>query len=686
MNLNLSGRSVFLVFWDIFATYLALTLATFITDQAESIFTSTDVLFVFGVMAATNIIFFLAFHLYNNLWQYASVRELLLLVAASMLAACAGALIHYLSGVDYLGEERLPIRVYMAAWGFFLIFAGGARFSFRYIYQSKRTLERRPHVSERPRTLIIGAGETGSLTIKRMVGGDYSMQGLPVVAVDDDIKKAGQRIHGVRVAGKTSDILNMVLRYQIEQIVVAIPSATADERRRIYDTCIQTNCHLLTLPNVRNLRMDELDDVRLREVELTDLLSREEVVLNTRMVSGYLAGKCVLITGGGGSIGSELARQVCTVAPRQLVIFDIYENTTFELEQELKSAWTDVDIRVEIGSVRDDQRLTRLFRQYRPDVVFHAAAHKHVPLMETNPREAVLNNVFGTLNVARAADEHQANNFIFISTDKAVNPSSVMGATKRMGEMIIQYYASRSATCFTAVRFGNVLGSHGSVIPCFKRQIAAGGPVTITHKDITRFFMTIPESARLVVTAGGMAKGGEIFILNMGEPVKIDDLAKNLIRLSGLVPNKDIMIEYIGLRDGEKLYEELLMDDETTLPTEVPDIMISTGVAVSEKDVAQKLEQLRLCVSAANANDYSGDDIKACLAAQVATYKPEVLSGYKEANEAASSAPEALSGSEGVNEAASSAPEALSGSAEVNEIAQADLKVRDKNEASKTIC
>jgi FlaA1/EpsC-like NDP-sugar epimerase len=610
MNVRFTGRSVLLVFWDIVTTYLALILASIVTQQTEGLFDTTDFLFLFGVLAVINVATFLTFRLYNNLWEYASTSEMLQLLYATALAVFFGALVHYIAGV------RLSIRVYFVAWLFFLFFAGGIRFLFRYIHQGKRRIQRRPSVGPRLRTLIVGAGETGSLTIKRMVAGDYAMQGLPVVAVDDDPQKSGQRINDIKVVGSTSDILELVKRFQIEQIVVAIPSATAQERRRIYDICIQTDCHLLTLPNVRDLRIDELDDVRLREVELTDLLSREEVKLNTRMVSGYLAGKCVLITGGGGSIGAELARQVCTVAPRQLIIFDVYENTAYDLEQELIRRYDDIDIHVEIGSICDQERLEQIFSTYRPDVVFHAAAHKHVPLMESSPREAVLNNIFGTLNVIQAADRYKAGHFIFISTDKAVNPASVMGATKRMGEILVQYYAARSQTCFTAVRFGNVLGSHGSVIPFFKRQIAEGGPVTITHPDITRYFMTILESARLVIQAGGMARGGEIFILDMGEPMRVEDLARKLIRLSGLTPGEDIEIRYVGLRPGEKLHEELLMDSEETEATQMKGIMISTGKPVSQEEVAQKIDALRAAL------DGGDTAIRVSLEEQIPTYRP----------------------------------------------------------------
>ncbi len=315
-------------------------------------------------------------------------------------------------------------------------------------------------------------------------------------------------------------------------------------------------------------------------------------MLNTRSVSGYVAGQTVLVTGGGGSIGSELCRQLCKVAPARVIIFDMYENDAYMLKNELEKLYDDVEIFVEIGSVCDERRLEDIFLAYKPDLVFHAAAHKHVPLMERCPREAIQNNVFGTLNTVQASDRHQVKRFIFISTDKAVNPTSVMGATKRMGEMIISHYAKTSKTVFTAVRFGNVLGSNGSVIPLFQRQITGGGPVTVTHPDIERYFMTIPEAARLVIQAGGMAEGGEIFILDMGEPVKIVDLAKSLIHLSGLVPDVDIPIEFVGLRKGEKMFEELLMDEEDTLPTKHPSITVSACQRINHDEITEKLASL----------------------------------------------------------------------------------------------
>ena len=612
MSIKLSGRMVFLILWDIAATYLAYTLAAFGTQQAQEIFATTNFVFIFGISALINLVVFFAFRLYNNLWEYASMSEILQLVYATAISTFVGGLVHFIAD----SALRLPIRVYFVAWVLLLFFTGVARFAFRFYRRNKQIIDKRPPVASRRRTLIIGAGETGSLTINRMVEGDYAMQGLPVAAVDDDPSKQGQRIHGIKVVGTTRDILDLVNRFAIEQIVLAIPSASAADRKRIYDICIQTDCQLLTLPNVRDLRIDELDGVRLREVDLTDLLSREEVVLSTRTGGGYLTGKKVLITGGGGSIGSELARQIATVGPSQIIIFDIYENTAYELALEMRDKFPGLDFRVEIGSVRDRKRLDVLFGFYKPDIVFHAAAHKHVPLMEANPREAILNNVFGTLSTAQAAHDHGTQCFIFISTDKAVNPTSVMGATKRLGEMIIQHYAQLSGTCFAAVRFGNVLGSHGSVIPVFKRQIEEGGPITVTDPEITRYFMTIPEASRLVVQAGGMAKGGEIFILEMGEQIKIADLARKIIRLSGLRPDVDIPIEYIGLRPGEKLSEELLMDGETTAATKTEGVLVSTGPAEGPEELLVKLQKLEECL------DRDNSDIIACLAEQVPTYHP----------------------------------------------------------------
>ncbi|RDB54579.1 nucleoside-diphosphate sugar epimerase [Senegalimassilia anaerobia] len=592
MDVHITKRTALLLLLDIIATYLSYWLASILTNVKGEVFVNNEIYFVLGILAFINVVVLATFRLYNNLWEYASIDEVIQIVGATVLGTLGGAVFLWIIGT------RLPIRVFVVSCFLLIFFMGGIRFVFRFMRQKGRAIASSQRTCDRPRTLVVGAGETGSLAIGRMASKDPLMPGIPIVATDDDPAKRGQRIHGVKVSGGTPDIVDLVDRYDIEQIVVAIPSSTPEERKRIYGECTKTDCRLRTLPNVRALSLDEIGDVSLRDVDVADLLGREEIVLNTRAVSGYIAGETVLVTGGGGSIGSELCRQLCTVAPARIVIFDIYENDAYMLRNELLSEYDDIDIIIEIGNVCDKERVNEVFAKYRPGAVFHAAAHKHVPLMEHCPREAVHNNVFGTLNAVRAADAYGAARFIFISTDKAVNPTSVMGATKRMGEMIVQYYARTSKTIFTAVRFGNVLGSNGSVIPVFQRQIAAGGPVTVTHPDIERFFMTIPEASRLVIQAGGMAHGGEIFILDMGEPVKIVDLAKGLIQLQGLTPDVDIKIEFTGLREGEKMYEELLMDEESTLPTDNQSIMISTGQEISYDQVASKLDELENALSA----------------------------------------------------------------------------------------
>ena len=592
LDVHITKRTALLLLLDIIATYLSYWLASILTNVKGEVFVNNEIYFVLGILAFINVVVLATFRLYNNLWEYASIDEVIQIVGATVLGTLGGAVFLWIIGT------RLPIRVFVVSCFLLIFFMGGIRFVFRFMRQKGRAIASSQRTCDRPRTLVVGAGETGSLAIGRMASKDPLMPGIPIVASDDDPAKRGQRIHGVKVSGGTSDIVDLVDRYDIEQIVVAIPSSTPEERKRIYGECTKTDCRLRTLPNVRALSLDEIGDVSLRDVDVADLLGREEIVLNTRAVSGYIAGETVLVTGGGGSIGSELCRQLCTVAPARIVIFDIYENDAYMLRNELLSEYDDIDIIIEIGNVCDKERVNEVFAKYRPGAVFHAAAHKHVPLMEHCPREAVHNNVFGTLNAVRAADAYGAARFIFISTDKAVNPTSVMGATKRMGEMIVQYYARTSKTIFTAVRFGNVLGSNGSVIPVFQRQIAAGGPVTVTHPDIERFFMTIPEASRLVIQAGGMAHGGEIFILDMGEPVKIVDLAKGLIQLQGLTPDVDIKIEFTGLREGEKMYEELLMDEESTLPTDNQSIMISTGQEISYDQVASKLDELENALSA----------------------------------------------------------------------------------------
>lgn len=590
LDAHITKRTALLLFLDIVATYVAYWLASVLGAVEDEVFVSTDIFFVLGIVALINVAVLGLFRLYNNLWEYASVDEAMQIVLAVALSTLIGAV------VLWAMDARLPIRVSFVACFLLIFFMGGIRFIYRVIRQKRGILASPRHAGDRLRTLIVGAGETGSLAIGRMASKDSNMPGIPLVATDDDPAKRGLRVHGVKVMGTTADIIDLVDKYNIEQIVVAIPSSTLEERKRIYGECTKTECKLRTLPNIRELSLDEIGDVRLRDVDVADLLGREEIVLNTRAVSGYIAGETVLVTGGGGSIGSELCRQMCRVAPSRIVLFDMYENDVYMLRNELLSEYDDIDVVIEIGNVCDKNRINEVFAKYLPGAVFHAAAHKHVPLMEVAPREALRNNVFGTLNVVRAAAASGAARFIFISTDKAVNPTSVMGATKRMGEMVMQYYARTSQTIFSAVRFGNVLGSSGSVIPVFQRQIAAGGPVTVTHPDIERFFMTIPEASRLVIQAGGMARGGEIFILDMGEPVKIIELAKGLIQLQGLVPDVDVAITFTGLRNGEKMCEELLMGEESTIPTDNASILISTGQGIGYDEVAAKLDELESAI------------------------------------------------------------------------------------------
>lgn len=594
MDRRIAKRTAFLVLLDIVATYLAYWLASILTDVYGEVFVNNEIYFILGILAFINVVGLIIMRMYTNLWEYVGVDEAIQIFLSVALSTLAGAVFLWII------EVRLPIRVYFVAAILIFFFTGGVRLMFRIAHQKGRAFLRTEKTVERPRTLVVGAGETGSMAIARMASRDPLMPGLPVVLTDDDPSKRGSRIHGIKVAGTTEDISSLVDKYDVEQIVVAIPSSTREERKRIYAECTKTECKLRTLPNVRELSLDEIGDVSLRDVDVADLLGREEIMLNTHAVSSYITGETILVTGGGGSIGSELCRQLCAVAPKRIVIFDMYENDAYMLRNELVSRYDDIDIVIEIGNICDEQRIREVFKSYQPRAVFHAAAHKHVPLMEVCPREALQNNVFGTLNTVRAANEFGTERFIFISTDKAVNPTSVMGATKRMGEMVVQYYASTSKTIFTAVRFGNVLGSNGSVIPLFQRQIAAGGPVTVTHPDIERYFMTIPEASRLVIQAGGMAKGGEIFILDMGEPVKIVDLARSLIQLQGLIPDEDIPIVFTGLREGEKMYEELLMSEEDTLPTKNQSIMISVGQEISYEVVAAKIDELKNVLQASD--------------------------------------------------------------------------------------
>lgn len=512
---------------------------------------------------------FLVAKLYNNLWRYMSFYELLSTVFCTgaatvvfLLFDSIGQLLQNTGVIDTDFFKRMPYIVYIDSFLLICFFSVGIRM----FYTAFRTISsdaKRRRGSANKRIMIIGAGDMGSSIIYEMSVSGYKF-GSPVVIVDDDTSKLNSAIRGIPILGTIKDIPELVKKLEINEIIFCIPSATAERKREILEIAMSTGCNLKTAPNIDDLTgVNDRISERIRDVDVLDLLARPEVKLDTE-VCKYLKNQTVLVTGGGGSIGSELCRQIARYAPDKIVIFDIYENNAFTLKNSLDRRYHGApQIEIRIGSVRDIERLQEIFEEFNPSSVFHAAAHKHVPLMEDSPYEAVKNNVLGTYNVCHCANEYGVKNFVLLSTDKAVNPTNVMGATKRIAELTVQHFSKISkGTKFAAVRFGNVLGSNGSVIPIFKEQIKQGGPLTVTHPDITRYFMTIPEASQLVVQAGGLAKGGEIFVLDMGEPVKIVSLAENLIKLSGFEPYKDIEIQFTGLRPGEKLYEELSLEEE----------------------------------------------------------------------------------------------------------------------------
>ena len=553
---------------------------------------------------ASLVIFFLA-RMYSTMWSVAGVRE-----ALHVVAACGLASMVQIAGMMLL-QLSVPRSFFLVSFAALCAEELGIRLSYRVVISlfgnhSKKAAKR---------IMIVGAGTSGSVILKEMTTSSL-VNGCVVCFVDDDKNKAGKFLNGVPVAGNRNDIPRLAEEYKIDEIYIAIPSASAKERKAIIEICRETGCQVKILPGIYQLINGEVSVAKLRNVEIEDLLGRDPIRVNLDEIMGYVSGKVVLVTGGGGSIGSELCRQVASHNPKQLIIFDIYENNAYDIQLELKEKYPDLDLVVLIGSVRNTHRIETVFEKYRPDIVYHAAAHKHVPLMEDSPNEAIKNNVFGTYKTAKAADKYGTSRFVLISTDKAVNPTNIMGASKRMCEMVVQMMNARSKTDFVAVRFGNVLGSNGSVIPLFKKQIEQGGPVTVTHPDIIRYFMTIPEAVSLVLQAGAYAKGGEIFVLDMGEPMKILDLAKNLIRLSGYTPDVDIPIVFTGLRPGEKLYEELLMNEEGMQDT--PNKLIHIGKPI-EFDMERFEGQLEELYVTANED---GDGIREDVMRIVGTYHP----------------------------------------------------------------
>lgn len=594
---------------------------------------------------------FIVCKLYRSIWRFVSYSELFRCIVATAIttifyivgiAVICPAL--YVIGWTFLPSSGLPVSVYLLGAVLQFIFILGVRFSYRFISLLKS--KSRTSNEYVPRVMLIGAGEAGQMILR-----DIEREGKDKVCciIDDNSNKWGRNIDGVTVVGGRDDILANVEKYHINKIFLAIPSASEIDKRDILNICSESGCELKALPGIYQIVSGEVDVTNMKDVSVEDLLGRDPITINDKEVSDYLNEKVVLVTGGGGSIGSELCRQIAKRSPKQLIIFDIYENNAYEIENELRKDYPDLDLVVLIGSVRDSRRICQIFHDYRPHIVYHAAAHKHVPLMETSPCEAIKNNAIGTYKTAYAALMYNAEKFVLISTDKAVNPTNIMGASKRLCEMIVQAFDAKTQkkefgdipmifthlvqknedvkhdywipdeakTSFVAVRFGNVLGSNGSVIPLFKKQIKEGGPVTVTHPDIIRYFMTIPEAVSLVLQAGTYAKGGEIFVLDMGDPVKIDSLARNLIKLSGFKPDVDIKIEYTGLRPGEKLYEEKLMAEEGLKVT--PNKLIHIGLPLAF-DHDEFLKRLPIVMNNAymNVNEDIIKDVKSL----VTTYTP----------------------------------------------------------------
>lgn len=608
-------RRVFLMCYDVCAVFLASILA--LSARFDFDFWSIPSTFIenawksLPATAITTLLIFWIFRLYSSLWSYAGAIEMMYLVSACVVETFVNMLLLLLSHP----ETGFPVpRSYYAFFGIFLLIF---IFISRYIYRALRAFRNMIRDAEYTRNvLIVGAGEAGNALIKEIKNSRYLKKRV-VGVIDDNKSKVGGYIHGVKIVGNRDDILMKCMELHVHEIIVAMPSASPKQIKQILDICKQTGCELKRLPGIYQLVNGDVSISKLKDVDVNDLLGREPVEVDLDSIMKYVSGKTVMVTGGGGSIGSELCRQIAGHNPKQLVIVDIYENSTYDIQNELKMKFPNLNLAVLIASVRNTNRMNYIFETYHPDIIYHAAAHKHVPLMEESPNEAIKNNVLGTWKIVQAADKYHVKRFVMISTDKAVNPTNIMGASKRICEMIIQTYNKRSDTEYVAVRFGNVLGSNGSVIPLFKKQIERGGPVTVTHPDIIRYFMTIPEAVSLVLQAGAYAKGGEIFVLDMGEPVKIVDLARNLILLSGHKPDEDIQIVYTGLRPGEKLYEEMLMKEEGMQETENRLIHIGKPIEMNEEKFLEELEKLKEYVVTEPA------DIREWVKRIVPTYHPQ---------------------------------------------------------------
>lgn len=611
LNYQLLTRRAFLIIYDIMAVCLANFLALVLRysmemDEIPDYF-MRSVRDHLPIGIVVTLLVFYIFRLYHSLWAYAGMSELQNIVMASFISAGVQGIFMLSMG------RRVPASYYFFNAFLLLGFTFVSRFSYRFARETRR---KKRNSKNSIAVMIVGAGDAGNTLIKEIRSSYFSTMTIRCI-IDDDPNKWGRFIQGIKVVGGRDKIVENAALHGIDEIIIAIPSAPRKVIKEVVETAGQTSCKLRTLPGIYQLVNGEVAVSKLRDVDVEDLLGREPIKVDLDSILGYVKDKKVLVTGGGGSIGSELCRQIASHHPRQLIIVDIYENNAYDIQQELKHNYPELDLAVLIASVRNTNRMNAIMETYRPDIVYHAAAHKHVPLMEDSPNEAVKNNVFGTWKTAYAAAMNGVSKFVMISTDKAVNPTNIMGATKRICEMIIQTFNKNfENTEFVAVRFGNVLGSNGSVIPLFKKQIEAGGPVTVTHPDIIRYFMTIPEAVSLVLQAGAYAKGGEIFVLDMGEPVKILDLAKNLIRLSGYKIDDDIKIEFTGLRPGEKLYEELLMNEEGLKETENRMIHIGKPIEIDEMNFFGQLNRLKKAATEECA------DMKRLVQEIVPTYNP----------------------------------------------------------------
>ena len=585
---NRKRLAIELVLFDIIAIQLAAFLAIltrfeFRIHTIEPLF--IDTLVHYAVLNTfCSICIFAAYRMYSTLWSFASIMDFFNVVKAVLISS-----VFQFIGIHMLAWPipRSFIVLYIGWLGIAAVFP---RMMIR-ILRGGRRIPLQTIGKQAIPVMLIGAGEAGSIILQEFKNSKFVEKEI-VCVIDDDPKKWGTFIHGVPVVGGRRKITQSVVRFGIQEIVLAIPTLKPHERKNIINICQQTGCKMSTLPGIYQLINCDVKVSMLRDVQIEDLLGREAVRTDLESIMSYVKDQKVMVTGGGGSIGSELCRQIADDQPKQLIIIDNYENAAYELQMELGRKHPELDVIVLIVSVQNRRKIREIFEQYKPDLVFHAAAHKHVPLMEYSPCEAIKNNVFGTMNVESEANRSGVKRMVLISTDKAVRPTNIMGASKRICEMVIQTYNQRSKTEYVAVRFGNVLGSNGSVVPLFKQQIREGGPVTVTHPDIIRYFMTIPEAVSLVLQAGAYAQGGEIFILDMGEPVKILDLAENMIRLSGLVPGEDIEIKFTGLRPGEKLYEELLIDDDNKKETANKRIFIGQPIKIDEAEFDEKMKEL----------------------------------------------------------------------------------------------